>query len=77
MLPALFSYHLGIAMNEIASVQSGAFEPRSFWSAWERGAATTTDVFVPNWEFWAATDAPLTDLRRTLNVAPVDPALLA
>lgn len=77
VLPALFSYHLGIAMNEIASVRSAAFEPRSFWTAWERGAATTVDVFDPSWEFWAASETPLVELRRTHNVAPVDPALLA
>lgn len=36
VLPALFSYHLGTAMNEIASVRQAAFEPKAFWTAWDR-----------------------------------------
>jgi hypothetical protein len=77
VLPALYSYHLGIAMNDIASVRTQAFEPQSFWTAWNRGAATTTDVFDPTWEFWAATVIPLEQLRRAYNVLPADPALMA
>jgi hypothetical protein len=77
VLPALFSYHLGIAMNEIASVRHEAFEPQSFWTAWDRGAATTVDVFDGDWDFWAATEQPLEELRRLYNVAPVDPKLRA
>jgi len=77
VLPALFSYHLGIAMNEVASVQSDAFEPQKFWTAWDRGAATSVDVLDPGWDFWAATESPMEELRRAHNVLPVAPALLA
>ena len=62
VLPALFSYHLGIAMNDIASVRSEAFEPQSFWTAWDRGAATSVDVFDPAWDFWTAIETPLEEL---------------
>lgn len=77
VLPALFSYHLGIAMNEIASVRQAAFEPKAFWTAWDRGAATTVDVFEPEWDFWSHVEQPLQELRRVNNVLPVDPALRA
>jgi hypothetical protein len=77
VLPVLFSWHLGIALNEIAGSRRGAFEPRKFWTAWDRGAATRVDVLDPGWDFWAATEWPLEELRREHGVAPVDPALRA
>ncbi len=42
VLPVLFSWHLGIALNEIAGSQRDAVEPQTFWTARERGAATTS-----------------------------------
>jgi hypothetical protein len=77
VLPALYSYHLGIAMNEIAQTEHGAFDPQKFWTAWDRGAATTVDVFDPSWDLWAVATTPLEELRRAYNVLPVEPALLA
>ena len=77
VLPALFSYHLGIAMNDIASVRSHAFQPQSFWTAWDRGAATIVDVFDPAWDFWSTIDVPLEELRRAHNILPVDRSLIA
>jgi hypothetical protein len=77
VLPVLFSWHLGIALNEIAGSWRGAFEPRKFWTAWDRGAATSVDVLDPRWDFWAATEWPLEDLRREHGVSPVDPTLVA
>lgn len=77
VLPVLFSWHLGIKLNEIAGSSTGVFEPRRFWTAWDRGAATTVNVFDPGWDFWAATPVPLDELRRAYTVPAVDPALLA
>jgi hypothetical protein len=77
VLPVLFSWHLGIALNEIAGSQRGAFEPHKFWTAWDRGAATTVDMLDPAWDFWTATQRPLDELRRAHNLPPADPALLA
>lgn len=39
VLPVLFSWHLGIALNQIVGSWRGAFEPRKFWTAWDHGAA--------------------------------------
>jgi hypothetical protein len=77
VLPVLFSWHLGIALNEIAGSTHVAFEPQKFWTAWERGAATSVDVLGSGWDFWAAVEWPLEELRREHGVAPVDPALLS
>ena len=77
VLPVLFSWHLGIALNEIAGSQHGAFEPRKFWTAWDRGAATTVDLLEPQWDFWTEAQQPLDELRRAHNVPTADPALLA
>lgn len=77
VLPVIFSWHVGIKLNELAQSAEGAFEPRHFWTAWERGAATTVDVVAADWDFWAATPVSLEELRREYGVPPVDPGLLA
>lgn len=76
VLPVLYSWHVGVHLNAIAGKFEGAYEPRRFWTAWDRGAATTVDVVAPGWDFWAAAEQPLDDLRHDYNVPPVDPALL-
>jgi hypothetical protein len=77
VLPVIFSWHLGIKLNELAKSHTGAFDPRRFWTAWARGDATTVDVVAADWNFWAVSDIPLSDLRRIYNVTAVDPTLLA
>lgn len=77
VLPVLYSWHVGIRLTPVAGRFEGAFEPRRFWTAWDRGAATTVDVVDAAWDFWAAAEAPLEELRRDCGIPPVDPALLA
>lgn len=77
VLPVIYSWHLGVKLNEIANSSHGAFEPRHFWTAWQRGAATTVDVVDPDWDFWGAAPAPLEELRAEYGVPPVAPELLA
>ena len=77
VLPVIFSWHLGIKLNEIAKSYTGAFDPRKFWTAWERGDATTVDVVAEGWDFWAATQRPLAELRAGYGVPPVAAELLA
>lgn len=76
VLPVIYSWHLGVKLNDIAKSSTGAFEPRRFWTAWQRGAATTVDVVAPDWDFWAATEVPLERLRAEYGVPPADSALL-
>ncbi len=77
VLPVIYSWHLGVKLNDIANSSHGAFEPRHFWTAWERGAATTVDVVAPDWDFWAAAPVPLEELRAEYGVPPIAPELLA
>jgi hypothetical protein len=77
VLPVLYSWHLGIKLNEVAGSHHGAYDPRRFWTAWERGGATTVDIVADDWDFWAATEVSLEDLRVDYGVRPVAAALLA
>lgn len=77
VLPVLFSWHLGIKLNDIANSATGWFDPPRFWTGWDRGAGTTTDIVAAGWDFWGATEVPLEELRRRYNVAPADPEMLA
>jgi hypothetical protein len=77
VLPVLYSWHVGIKLNELAKSSRGAFAPEKFWTAWKRGAATTVDVVAADWDCWGATPVPLEELRASYGVPPVDSALLA
>ena len=77
VIPVLFSWHLGIKITDVAGSFRGAYEPRRFWAAWDRGAATAADLLDPSWDFWGATGVPLDELRRAYSVLPLDPALAA
>ena len=77
VVPVLFSWHLGIKITDVAGSFRGAYEPRRFWTAWDRGAATAADLLDPSWDFWSATGVPLDELRRAYSVPRLDPALAA
>jgi hypothetical protein len=74
VLPVIFSWHLGIKINDVAGSATGALDPERFWLAWSRGSAIAVDVFDPAWDFWAATRERLDDLRRRYRVSPLDKA---
>lgn len=68
ILPVLFSWHMGIELIEAAGSHKGALDPVHFWEAWSRGQQLTTDVFAPDWDFWAHIHEPLADLKTTYGV---------
>jgi hypothetical protein len=76
VLPVIYSWHLGVKLNDIANSSTGAFQPHRFWTAWERGAATTVDVVAADWDFWSATPVPLAELRAEYGVPSADASLL-
>jgi hypothetical protein len=62
VLPVLFSWHLGIALNEVAGAAKGALDPQEFWHAiarrktrvnalTARGERMKIDLFGPEWDF--------------------------
>jgi hypothetical protein len=68
VLPVLFSWHLGIALNEVAGAAKGALDPEEFWHAWERGERMKVDLFGPEWDFWAATREPIDAVRARIGL---------
>ena len=68
ILPVLFSWHLGIELIEAAGSYKGALDPVQFWEAWARGQQMTTDVFAPEWDFWANIHRPIDELKTDYGV---------
>jgi len=63
ILPVIFSWHLGIRINDVAKSATGALDPEGFWQAWARGRRMKVDIFAPDWDFWAWAEQPLDLLR--------------
>ncbi|HEY1730887.1 MAG TPA: hypothetical protein VGG15_04020 [Terriglobales bacterium] len=74
ILPVIFSWHLGIALNPLAGSAKGAFDAEKFWRAWERGRMATLDTFGPDWDFWGLVNTPLDEIRSAYNLVPLDAA---
>jgi|GEM_PF-362072 len=47
------------------------------WTAWQRGAAMTEDLYSGHWDFWDHAATPVTKLRQAWGVAPLPPDLAA
>jgi hypothetical protein len=74
ILPVIFSWHLGIKLNDVAKSATGAFDPAAFWVAWDRGSRIGVDLFGAGWDFWSAASEPLVDLRRHCGIPPLPAA---
>ena len=68
VLPVVFSWHLGIPLNELAGSAKGALDPQEFWHAWARGERMKVDLFGPDWDFWAATAQPVDAVRARIGL---------
>ncbi len=67
VLPVIFSWHLGVRINDVAKSAKGALDPSEFWHAWARGERTKVDLFDPSWDFWSWTGEPLEAPTRALS----------
>ena len=47
------------------------------WTAWQRGAAMTANLYDGHWDFWSHVETPLDELRNRYGVEPLDPTLAA
>jgi hypothetical protein len=63
VLPVIFSWHLGVELNDVAKSARGALDPAEFWHAWARGERVRADLFDPSWDFWSWIEQPLAGLR--------------
>ena len=68
ILPVILSWHLKIAINDVARDARGALDPAEFWRAWAAGAAATMDTFAPSWDFWQWVAEPLSTLRQKWSI---------
>jgi hypothetical protein len=73
VLPVIFSWHLGVKINDVAGAATGALDPEEFWHAWARGAAVTVDLFARDWDFWGCTGDSVAALRRRYAVPALNP----
>ncbi len=77
ILPVIFSWHIGVHINDVAGDFTGALQPEKFWVAWTRGSALTTDTFATSWDFWSNVDEHVDTLRARYEVPPLDPEMAA
>jgi len=75
VLPVIFSWHLGIQLNEVAKSATGAFDPEGFWRAWDRGSVINVDTFGPRWSFWDAVRTPVSELRERYAIPALEPGI--
>jgi hypothetical protein len=68
VLPVILSWHLGIALNDVAGAATGAFEPEEFFYAWARGEDASADLFSPEWNFWSAAIQPIAAVREAVGL---------
>ncbi|AFY61239.1 hypothetical protein [Synechococcus sp. PCC 6312] len=69
ILPVIYSWHLGIAFNDVAGSAQGALHPKEFWQAWALGNDTAIDLFDPAWDFWVVTSMPLAKLQAMYKIS--------
>ena len=63
ILPVIFSWHLGMQLNDVAGSTKGALDVEEFWRAFARGALCDIDVFDPAWKIWDWASENVADLR--------------
>ncbi len=68
ILPAIFSWHLKVQINDVAGSFEGALDPREVWRAWAAGAQATVDTFDPAWDFWEYVGRDLEELRNGWSI---------
>jgi len=68
VLPVIFSWHLGIEINQLAGSFTGALDPEQFWAAWVRGSRMTVDLFSPEWDFWNHVEESIDHLRQRYHL---------
>jgi hypothetical protein len=68
ILPAIFSWHLGLEINSIAKSGAGGLDPKEVWRAWAAGAAAPIDSFAAGWDFWAMCEMDIAVVRAQFGL---------
>lgn len=70
VIPVMYSFYLGIKLNELAGSAQVEIDPFEFWDAWYRGSQMQINLYSKGWNIWDVAEIPLTDLRALYHVLP-------
>ncbi|WED42033.1 hypothetical protein [Legionella cardiaca] len=70
VIPVMYSFYLGIKINDLAGAYKVAINPYEFWEAWYRGSQMQMNLFSHGWSLWDVAHIPLAQLRELYCVLP-------
>lgn len=70
VIPVIYSFYLGIKINELAGSAQVMIDPYEFWDAWHRGSQMQINLYSKGWNIWDVAEIPLTELRKLYHVLP-------
>ncbi|STX27963.1 Uncharacterised protein [Legionella beliardensis] len=70
IIPVMYSFYLGIKLNDLAGSARVTINPYEFWEAWYRGLQMQVNLFAPEWNLWDVADVPLKKLKQLYCVLP-------
>jgi hypothetical protein len=70
IIPVMYSFYLGIKINDLAGSARITINPYAFWEAWYRGSQMQINLFASNWNIWTVAEMPLSKLRQLYCVLP-------
>ncbi|MGQ3889274.1 hypothetical protein ACQUW5_09610 [Legionella sp. CNM-1927-20] len=70
VIPVIYSFYLGIKLNDLAGAARVTIDPYEFWEAWYRGSQMQVNLFAHGWSLWDVAEVPLVKLRQLYCVLP-------
>ncbi len=70
VIPVLYSFYLGIKINDLAGTAHVVINPYEFWEAWYRGSQMQVNLYSTGWNLWDVAGIPLSELRALYHVIP-------
>lgn len=70
IIPVMYSFYLGIKLNDLAGTSRCTINPYNFWEAWYRGSQMQVNLFASNWNIWDVAEIPIFKLRQLYGVLP-------
>ena len=77
LLEVILDFHCGLAFSTIGGIEPGIghFHPESVFAAYERGAASNTNLLF-DWDWWSVIDEPVAELRERYEIRGVTQIVL-
>jgi len=70
VIPVMYSFYLGIKINDLAGTAQVKIDPYEFWEAWYRGSQMQVNLYSKGWSLWDVAEIPLKQLRDFYHVIP-------